>query len=141
MIRYRYRKETGSLGPISRPVASVILQNGSMNVQVQFYIDSGADLTMIPFRFGRALGLEHAPTDAVRELRGVSGVGIPYVLKNVVLNFGERTIAARVAWTLVEDVPLLLGRIDIFNQFEITFNESKGWIDFKPIAMRKTYRR
>lgn len=85
MIRYRYRREQGAPGKIARPVANVILDNNDLRVETSMYIDSGADLTMIPLRFGRALGLKQVSSDIIRELRGISGSGIPDLLKEIVL--------------------------------------------------------
>lgn len=138
MIRYRYRKEQGSLGKIARPVANVILENNDLRVETSMYIDSGADLTMIPLRFGRALGLKQASSDIIRELRGISGSGIPYLLKEIVLILNGETLTVRVAWALVEEVPLLLGRVDVFNQFQIIFDEQKGYVDFKKHGSKRT---
>lgn len=137
MIRFRYRKERGSLGKIARPVANVILENDGLQVETSMYIDSGADVTMIPLRFGKALGLKQTSSDTIRELRGISGSGIPYILKEIILILNGEKLAARVAWAFVEEVPLLLGRLDIFNQFQIIFDERKGWIDFKKHSLRR----
>jgi hypothetical protein len=130
MIRYHYRRERGSLGKIARPVANVILENNGSQVETSMYIDSGADLTMIPLRFGRAIGLKQSSSDAIRQIRGISGSGIPYLLKKIVLVLNGEKLKARIAWALVEEVPLLLGRMDIFNQFQIIFDERKEWVDF-----------
>jgi len=61
---------------------------------------------MIPFRFGRALGFRQEEGNTIRELKGISGAGIPYILRevNLILN-GER-LRVRVAWALVEEVPI-----------------------------------
>jgi hypothetical protein len=37
----------------------------------------------------------------------------------------------RIAWAFVEEVPMLMGRMDIFDKFRIIFDEKKGWIDFE----------
>lgn len=137
MIRYRYRRERGTLGKIARPVANVILENGGLQVETSMYIDSGADVTMIPLRFGRALGLKQTSSDMILELRGISGSGIPYLLKRIVLILNGEKLKARIAWALVEDVPLLLGRVDVFKQFQIVFDERKGWIDFKKHNLKR----
>jgi hypothetical protein len=71
MIRYRYRRERGSLGKIARPVADVILENNGLQVETSMYIDSGADLTMIPLRFGRAIGLKQSSSDTIHQIRGI----------------------------------------------------------------------
>lgn len=31
----------------------------------------------------------------------------------------------------MEGVPMLMGRMDIFDEFRITFDERKGWVDFE----------
>ena len=43
---------------------------------------------------------------------------------------GER-LEIRLGWALVEEVPMLMGRMDIFDKFRIVFNEREGWIDFE----------
>jgi len=52
MIPQRFREEKSSLGLILRPVAEVILEKGGFAMEIPMYIDSGADVSMIPFRFG-----------------------------------------------------------------------------------------
>ena len=37
---------------------------------------------------------------------------------------------ARVAWSLTEDVPLVLGRLDVFNEFDIFFKEREEKVIF-----------
>lgn len=37
----------------------------------------------------------------------------------------------RLAWVLTEAVPLILGRLDVFNKFRIVFDEQQGFIDFQ----------
>jgi len=44
-------------------------------VEIPIYVDSGADVSMIPFRFGRALGLRQEREDTIQEIKGVSGAG------------------------------------------------------------------
>ena len=36
-----------------------------------------------------------------------------------------------IAWALVEEVPILMGRMDIFDKFRIIFDEREEWIDFE----------
>ncbi|MFH1563666.1 MAG: hypothetical protein ABIF11_09695 [Nitrospirota bacterium] len=131
MIRYEFREEEGSLGKILRPIADVILEQDGFRVEIPMYIDSGADISMIPFRFGKALGFRQEEKDVIRELKGISGAGVPYILKEITLVLNGEKLKARVAWVLIEEVPMLLGRADIFNKFRIIFDESKGWIDFE----------
>jgi len=131
MIRYKFREEEGSMGVILRPVADVVLERGEFRVEIPMYIDSGADISMIPYRFGKALGFKQEEEDNIQEVKGISGAGIPYSIKEITLILNGRKIKARIAWALVEEVPMLMGRMDIFDKFRIIFDEKKGWIDFE----------
>lgn len=97
------------------------------------YIDSGADIAMIPFRLGKGLGFRQKASDRILEIKGVSGSGVPYIIKSAFLFIGKKRLKIRLAWALIEEVPLLLGRMDIFNKFIITFDESHKLIIFKPL--------
>jgi hypothetical protein len=57
MIRYQFKEEEGSMGVILRPVADVVLERGEFRVEIPMYIDSGADISMIPIDSVRLLGL------------------------------------------------------------------------------------
>lgn len=60
MIIFKYKEElTSRREKIKRPVAEVFLKTQS-NSWIKFYpyIDSGADVTLIPLSLGRLLGLE-----------------------------------------------------------------------------------
>lgn len=71
-------------------------------------IDSGADISIIPYTLGEDLGL-HLDMEKRRDAR----------------------VEARVGWALTDDVPLILGRLDIFRSFVIEFRELEGKIIFR----------
>lgn len=132
MIKFRYRKESSIItGTVLRPVADIILEANHTKVEVALYIDSGADITMIPLELGKALRFKQYPDDEIREIKGVSGSGVPYILKSANIFLNGKKLKIRLAWALIEEVPLLLGRMDIFNKFEIIFNETKELVTFK----------
>jgi hypothetical protein len=86
---------------------------------------------MIPFRFGRALGFKQEGEDTIQEIKGISGAGVPYILKGVTLVLNGKRLKVKMAWALVEEVPMLMGRMDIFDKFRVVFDERNGWIDFE----------
>ena len=131
MIRQRFREERSSLGIVLRPVAEIILEKDNSAVEIPMYVDSGADVSMIPFRFGRALGFKQEREDTIQEIKGVSGAGVPYILKEVTLLLNGKRLKIRVAWALIEEVPMLMGRMDIFDKFRVVFDERNGLIDFE----------
>jgi len=131
MIRHEFKEEESNLGKILRPIADVILEREKFRVEIPMYIDSGADISMIPLRFGKALGFEQEKDEIIREIKGISDAGIPYLIKEAIFILNGTELKVRIAWALVEEVPMLMGRMDIFDRFRIIFDEKKGWIDFE----------
>jgi hypothetical protein len=131
VTRFRYRSEHSHLGTIYRPVATVIVVHKEIVIELPLYIDSGADISMIPYRFGKALRLERTARNRIRRIRGIAGRSVPYLVKRLTFIFGRRKISARVAWSMTEEVPLLLGRMDVFEKFRIIFDERNKVVDFR----------
>jgi len=98
------------------------------------YIDSGADLTIIPYKFGLMLGLKLE--GSVEEVHGIGG-GIPIIIRSLQLKIGDVIINAKAGWSLREDVPFLLGRMCIFNKFNIEFRESEEKIIFRHLPSKQ----
>jgi len=125
-IEFNFKEEQSRIfGPILRPVARIILINRKNEVPEHVYVDSGADITLIPKSVGELLGFKIEESDKIEEMKGIGDYGIPVIIKKLKIKIGEKTIDARVAWSLLEDVPLLLGRIDIFRLFNISFEKEK----------------
>lgn len=99
-----------------------------MEVPENLYVDSGADITLIPKSVGDLLGFKIKPDDKITEIKGICERGVPILIKKIKLKIGETMLEARIAWALVEEVPMLLGRIDIFTFFEICFQKNKKTI-------------
>ncbi len=111
-------------GSILRPVAEVTFINNGKEILESAYIDSGADVSLMPRSMGDVLDFEIDKNDDIIEIKGISERGIPVIIKKVKIKIGEKLIDSRIAWALVEDVPLLLGRTDIFNIFDICFKKN-----------------
>lgn len=123
MIEFDYRPERSRTGEvIFRPVAKVyLLRSENEWVAEYFYIDSGADYTLIPYRMGRFLGLEKVASE-VREIGGIGGV-IAIRLAVVPMKIQEHEFDCTIAWAQIERVPFLLGRENVFDHFDITFQQ------------------
>lgn len=131
-IEFRYREEESEItGKILRPVAALEFKskNGEW-IEIRMYIDSGADITLIPLSFGRLLGLELRKED-IKHLRGVGGGEVPVIVTMVDIRIDGIEFPIGVAWALEEGVPPLLGRSDVFDKIKVTFNQSKRSIIFE----------
>ena len=125
-ISFDFKLEESKLfGKILRPVAEIIFINNNNKVLETAYVDSGADLSLIPRSIGDVLGFTIEKDNKITEIKGIGEIGVPIIIKNIKIKIGEKIIDSRIAWALIEEVPLLLGRTDIFNLFNISFLKNK----------------
>ena len=123
MIEFDYRQERLRTGEIIfRPVAKVyLLRFENEWIAEYFYVDSGADYTLIPYRMGRFLGLERIASE-VKEIGGIGGfIGIRFAV--VPTKIENHQFDCTIAWAQIEHVPFLLGRENVFERFDITFQQ------------------
>ena len=131
-IEFPFIEEKANIVPtILRPLARVKLVNENMETTADMYVDSGADITLIPYSVGIALGFSLKPEDEIRRIGGVGGGKISIVVRWVKLRIGSRELNVRVAWCMSEDVPLILGRLDIFDKFNVLFEGGKKTVFLK----------
>ena len=125
MIEFDYRQERLRIGEvILRPVAKVyLLRYEDEWIAEYFYVDSGADYTLIPYRMGRFLGLEKTASE-IKEIGGIGGV-IAVRFAVVPMRIEGHQFDCTIAWAQIEQVPLLLGRESVFDCFDVTFQQRK----------------
>ena len=93
------------------------------------YIDSGADVTLIPLSMGRLLGWE-VDESKIQQIGGIRG-SIPVIYIKNQMKIGEEEFSTQIAWSLIEDVPPLLGRKDVFDIFRVIFEQYNKFIIFE----------
>ena len=125
MIEFDWRAfPSSNFGMIYRPVALVTINGPVQSMISEFLIDSGADITSIPYEAGKYIGLTLKPDDRIMHLGGVGG-SIPYILRKIQIIIGTHQFSARIAWTISETMPYLLGQLDVFEQFHIEFRKNE----------------
>lgn len=111
-------------------MADISFQDQDNNwIELHPYIDSGADVTMIPLSFGKLLGLKVSNSE-INKIGGIRG-SVPVAYRKLPVRIGGYQITISVAWALIEEVPPLLGRTDIFDKFNITFKQTKRIVEFR----------
>jgi len=127
-VTFPYERVLTPIGFVWIPVARVQIAHGNARFELDMIIDTGADLTMIPYEVGVSLGFERGRTHA-SSLNGIAG-GTPYLLKKAVLTIGPFRALSRIAWAQRDDVPLLLGRTDVLVRLVTTFDGKKRLVTF-----------
>lgn len=113
-----------------RPVADVFLETKSGTwIEFHPYIDSGADVTMIPLSLGKLVGLS-AESQNIEKIGGIRG-SVPVIHTWHNISIGGKILKTRIAWALLEEVPPLLGRSDVFDAFSISFRQDQKIILFE----------
>jgi hypothetical protein len=131
MIEFPFEKRRSQrLGPILKPFIPVRLIGPKNSETMLMLLDSGADLSLIPYSVGEAIGLELDMNNR-SEIQGIGEGSVPYILSQVKLGIEEIEIPVRIGWALIEEVPLLLGRLDVFGRFAIEFREFEDKILLK----------
>jgi len=131
MMEFQFRKVFSKrLGEVLKPIIPVTLIGAKERAGVSMLLDSGADLSLIPYSVGEAIGLE-LDLENRSEVQGIGEGSIPYILCQVSMKIGEIETSIRVGWALIEEVPLILGRLDVFRQFAVDFREFENKIILK----------
>lgn len=87
-------------------------------VKDKTFVDSlSADVTVIPRRLGEFLGFVIEQHE-ISEICGIGDAVVPIIVKNIRMDIGEREFDAQIAWAMINDIPPLLGRPDVFDRFD-----------------------
>lgn len=131
MIEFQFKKVYSKrLGEVLQPIIPVTIIGAKQRVNVSMLLDSGADLSLIPYSVGEAIGLE-LDMENRGEVQGLGEGSVPYILSQVRIKIGDIETSVRIGWALIEEVPLILGRLDVFQKFSAEFREFENRIILK----------
>lgn len=131
MIEFQFAKlHSKKLGQVLKPIIPVTIVGEKRGVNVFMLLDSGADISLIPYSVGEAIGLE-LDMENRSEVEGIGEGSVPYILSQVQIRIGNIEAPVRIGWTLIEEVPLILGRLDVFKDLSIEFREFENKIILK----------
>lgn len=77
---------------------------------------------------GKLIGLT-IDEKRIEQIGGIRG-SVPVIYFKHELKIGGMQFPVQIAWALIEEVPPLLGRADIFDKFNVQFKQKEGLIVF-----------
>ena len=99
-------RSSRQLGTVLKPIIPVRLVGPKRDVRVSMLLDSGADLSLMPFSVGAVIGLV-PDLEKRSEVQGVGQGSVPYILSQIDLDLEDHQISARVGWrTLQKPCPV-----------------------------------
>lgn len=129
MPTFPYQYKQIELGRLFNPVILLPVKTASGWQNLWFLVDSGADTVMLPVGLGRALGLKFDPS-VKTSLWGIGKQAVKASPGEVTFKINSRELTARSYFVHSTDSALLLGRLDVFEQFSVTFDRKKQAVIF-----------
>lgn len=124
--RFAYARKQNDLGlTLYVPFLPISLNHGDLFLEVTALLDTGADVNVLPYNIGQELGVVWEEQTTVLQLGGNLG---KFPARGLILiaRVGEFPPVPLVfAWSLSNDVPLLLGHVNFFAEFDVCFYTSQ----------------
>jgi hypothetical protein len=120
--RFSFTERIDSLGRSSvMPYLPITLSNGSNSIEVMALLDTGASVNVLPYEIGLQLGLIWEQQTVAIQLSGnlAHNEARGLVLSGTVAQFSPILLAF--AWTRSTDVPIILGHLNFFSEFNVCF--------------------
>ena len=116
----------------SLPRLPLTLKLNDISMEVSGLVDSGATINVLPFTIGQELGAIWDSQKAVIRLAGnmANSLAQPIVIKAEVGNFAPVLLAF--AWVAHDNISVILGQTNFFNEFEICFFKNSFEFEVKP---------
>ncbi len=132
----KYQVNMLKLLPLSKnewkPMYSVTMRLGTHQpLHMEMLVDSGADISVIPFDTGLALGLQVVEGEILEQAAGIGGV-ISFALRQITIEIDGFEIQCPVAWIQNQYTrDIILGREVVFDKFDIEFRQTEKAVEFK----------
>lgn len=137
-IRFSYnRVETGQSIAAELAYLPLTLSTDDGLIEVQGLLDSGSTVNVLPYTVGLALGFsweqQTIPVALTGSLSKIPAYGV--MVTGKVASFPPVELAF--AWTQATNVPLILGQVNFFMEFDVCFFRSQTAFEIKPKPSRK----
>lgn len=133
MERFSFVSVNNALGEIGfRPILPITLVYQNTSVKVSGLLDTGASVNVLPYNAGVQLGYEWERQTTVLSLTG----NLAQYEARVVVMQGQvgqfEPVQLVFAWTRAENVPLILGQVNFFMEFDVCFYRSQLAFNVSP---------
>jgi hypothetical protein len=132
--RFPYLEIDPSLGVASAlPYVPMTLEHGGNLASVSALVDSGAALNVMPYDVGIQLGAVWEQQTIQVELAGnLSDADARAILVSATIaHFAPVRLAF--AWTRNNNVPLIVGQVNFFMEFDVCFFRSQSAFEIRPM--------
>lgn len=135
-MRFRYSTTASSQNEFdSLPRVPLVLRREGRTIEMLGLVDSGATINVMPYKLGLQLGDAWSESKAVIQLAGNLG-NQPAMPFSAMVQIGDiAPVKLAFAWTKDPNVPLILGQINFFMEFDVCFYRSKMEFEVNPKSL------
>ncbi len=131
--QFAYRQISDGFGGINVfPHLPLILHYENNSVNTLALLDTGASVNVMPYQIGLQLGAkweqQNTPIQLAGNLANLPAYGL--LMTAAISKFSPIRLAF--AWTRSENVPLILGQVNFFMEFDVCFYRSQEIFEIRP---------
>jgi hypothetical protein len=133
--RYPYIPKDSALGEAGfRPILPLSLSGSQNPVTASGLLDTGATVNVLPYLLGVELGYVWERQTTALDLTGnLAQYEARAVLAQAIIG-GFQPVQLIFAWTQAENVPLILGQVNFFMEFNVCFYRHELSFEVQPRA-------
>ena len=131
-FEFPLRERRTAFGSLPDPTIDLPVRTAAGYKVMGFLLDTGSDFTTMPFAMAEELGvdIESAPEITVT---GIKGEGVKARLAEVSVRIGEVEVQLPCLYCMKDNTPYLLGRMGLFQRFNIAFDNRRKRIVFETV--------
>jgi hypothetical protein len=130
--QFPYVPRDPSLGHASLAPMLPLTLIGSRSIETTGLVDSGAAVNVLPFALGEQLGFDWDQETRSVELSGnLASVEARVVVVTAVIG-SLPPVRQAFAWAQTDAVPVILGQVNFFLEFDVCFFRSRGLFEVRP---------
>jgi hypothetical protein len=128
--RFPFLPGTGGRGEsVLMPVLPLTLHLETRRIEAHALVDTGSALNVLPWTIGLKLGASWEQLDTPIKLTGSLGATEARALIVEASITGLPVVRLAFAWTKSDAVPILLGQVNFFMEFDVCFFRKTGVFD------------
>jgi hypothetical protein len=126
-VRFPYIAVQNTRGTSSlRPLVPLTIGYRGKSVEAMGLLDTGSDVNVLPYKLGIDLGISWDDQKIAVSLGGnMSKSEARGIILTTKIN-GIEPVQLAFAWTRIDNIPLVLGQINFFAEFDVCFYRAQG---------------
>ncbi len=131
-LRFPFVAVEQSLGNSSlQPLLPLTLSIGPNSLEVSALLDTGSSVNVLPYQAGISLGAKWEKQDVEIQLTGnLACIEARALLLEATVS-DIPPVRMAFAWTKTDEVPVLLGQVNFFLEFEVCFFRSQRFFEVR----------